>query len=99
MVEIAIKRFSKRLEYGKVLFEHQKHIDTMAKHLNKPKEMTCGECHLRDKYGDYSFDFQGSGNIKSSEELKNLYHMRCLNCHQTLSSQNKKNRTWNFILP
>lgn len=90
MVEIAHKEIFKRLEYGKVLFEHQKHIDTMAKHLNKPKEITCGECHLRDKYGDYSFDFQGSGNIKSSEELKNLYHMRCLNCHQTLSSQNKK---------
>lgn len=79
-----------KLEYGKVLFKHQNHIEAMAKIVVKPQEAVCSECHLKDKYRGYSFDFPININRKNPEELKNAYHRECLSCHQKLSAQGRK---------
>jgi len=87
-VEIAHKEVFGILQYGKVIFEHQKHVDSIAKIVNKPQELVCQECHLKDKYNDFVFSFQE--NIKNPEKLKNAYHSKCLICHQKISAQGKK---------
>lgn len=79
-----------KLEYGKVLFKHQLHVEAMAKILNRAQEKTCNECHFKDQYGEYSFDFTRANKEKNPEQLKNAYHSKCLSCHQKLSSQGKR---------
>ncbi|MCS7164010.1 MAG: hypothetical protein NZ845_03300 [Thermodesulfovibrio sp.] len=90
LVEIAHKEIFGTLNYGKVIFKHQRHIDAISKILNKPKDLTCKECHLRDENGEFVFYFQTTTNLKDPEQLKNLYHKECLKCHQMLTAQNKK---------
>ncbi len=82
-VEIAHKEVFGKLEYGKVIFEHQKHIDAL-------KGKSCEVCHMRDSFGDYNFTFPKGINRKNSEALKDAYHRECLRCHLELASEKKK---------
>ncbi|MCS7203673.1 MAG: hypothetical protein NZ809_04425 [Thermodesulfovibrio sp.] len=86
---IAHKEILGELEYGKVLFKHQNHIEALAKIFNKPEEAMCRECHLKDRYGNYLFDFLNI-NMSDSQKFKQTYHRECLSCHQKLSAQGQK---------
>jgi hypothetical protein len=90
VVTIANKEIFGRLQYGVVLFDHQKHVESISKNLKKSEEQTCHECHSKNKFGEFSFDFPKAVNRKNPEELKNAYHENCLRCHQTFSIENKK---------
>lgn len=90
IISIAHLEIFKELEYGKVLFKHQKHVEAMAKHLKKEEVQVCNECHKINNYGEYAFDFPVKKVGRSPEEVKNEYHRECLICHQKLSAQNKK---------
>ncbi|MCX7988207.1 MAG: hypothetical protein N2647_02035 [Thermodesulfovibrio sp.] len=89
-VTIAHEEIFGKLEYGKVIFKHQAHIEAMAKILNKSQELMCNECHRKNEFGDYSFDFPVNINSKNPDKIKNAYHSQCLSCHQKLSAQGKK---------
>ncbi len=84
-----MEKFGK-LEYGKVFFKHKLHVDSMSKILNKTPQTVCSECHFKNQYGEYSFDFIEDINKREAEEIKNLYHIKCLDCHNKLSAQKKK---------
>lgn len=88
--QIAHEEIFGKLEYGKVIFKHQKHILAMTKVKNKPEESVCIECHQRNEFGDFSFEFPKNLKIKTPEAIKNAYHSECLSCHQKLSSQRIK---------
>lgn len=79
-----------KLQYGKVLFKHQKHIEAMAKILKKSPETLCNECHQKDIFGNYSFNFAINIKSRNSDEVKTAYHSHCLDCHKKLSAQRKK---------
>ncbi len=86
LIEIAHQEIFGKLEYGKVIFKHQIHVEAMAKILGKTQETVCTECH-KEKEGTLSFDFVTG---KTSDEIKNSYHSKCLSCHQKLSAKNIK---------
>lgn len=90
IVVVAHKEVFKKLEYGKVLFKHQNHVQAISKILNRPEEKICGECHIEDKYGEYSFEFPTNIDRTDPEKLKNAYHRDCIRCHQRLSAEGKK---------
>ncbi len=90
IVSIAHVEKFRKLEYGRILFKHKLHVDSMAKILNKTPESVCSECHQKNQYGEYSFDFIEDLHKKEAEEIKNLYHAKCLDCHKNLSAQRKK---------
>ncbi|GAB5046414.1 sulfate respiration complex hexadecaheme cytochrome HmcA [Thermodesulfovibrio sp. TK110] len=90
IITIAHKEIFGRLEYGTVLFEHQRHVKALTKAFKKPDEMLCQECHVQDKFGDFSFEFPKNIDRKDSQLLKNAYHEQCLKCHQKLSFEKIK---------
>lgn len=73
-----------KLEYAPVLFNHFNHVKALEK-------QGCKICHPTDSEGKLRFVFPKEFlNIKDKEELKNLYHLRCIECHQKLKDQVKK---------
>jgi len=89
-ISIAHKEIFGRLEYGAVLFEHQRHVEALAKAIKKPQELTCQECHSQDKSGEFSFDFPKNLKSIDPKRVKNSYHEQCLRCHQKLSIEKIK---------
>lgn len=89
-ISIAHQEVFGSLDYGRVIFEHQKHIDSLSKVLKKSDSSICSECHSQNKYGDFIFDFPKDVNRKNPESLKNAYHKECLKCHQKLNIQKQK---------
>lgn len=81
-ISIAHVETFKRLEYGKVIFEHQKHVDALKR--------DCSLCHEKNQYGEFTFEFPKYADRKEPERLKNAYHEQCLSCHQKLSIEKKK---------
>lgn len=72
------------LEYSPVLFNHFNHIKALEKE-------GCNICHPLDLQGKLRFVFPKEFlNVKNREELKNLYHIRCTECHKKLKDQGKK---------
>ncbi|WP_353685596.1 cytochrome c3 family protein [Thermodesulfovibrio sp. 3462-1] len=88
--QLHIKKYFGRLEYGTVLFEHQKHVEALTKAFKKPDERICQDCHVQDKFGEFSFEFPKNIDRKDSSLLKNAYHEQCLRCHQKLSFEKIK---------
>lgn len=86
IVMIGHEEFFRKLEYGKVFFKHQKHVEAMAKIKGLKEEGVCTECH-REQLGELSFSFVEIRSLKTSDEIKNAYHGKCLICHQELSSK------------
>ncbi|MEJ5226439.1 sulfate respiration complex hexadecaheme cytochrome HmcA [Thermodesulfovibrio sp.] len=90
IIPIAHEEIFGKLEYGKVLFKHQKHIESIAAITNKSQQQTCIECHKKSNSDDYTFYFMAEEFKKNPEELKDIYHKECLRCHQKLSAEGKK---------
>lgn len=73
-----------KLEYAPVLFNHFKHVKALEKE-------GCNVCHPVDLQGKLRFVFPKEFlSVKNREELKNLYHLRCTECHKKLKDHGKK---------
>lgn len=73
-----------KLKYAPVYFNHLKHVKALEKE-------GCKVCHPVDLQGKLRFVFpEEILSVKNKEELKNLYHLRCTECHKKLKKQGKK---------
>jgi hypothetical protein len=63
-----------------VTFDHEKHTTVLG-------EGSCAECHLADDQGKLSFRFQRMEDPPDPDDLMNLYHDACGQCHQERSEE------------
>lgn len=76
-----------KLSLPAVTFLHDQHTKALA-----AAKMDCSSCHKppkEGKEGPFSFVFMDS-DAKSGEDLKNLYHEKCIGCHVEMRSTVKK---------
>jgi Class III cytochrome C family. len=76
-----------KLSLPAVTFLHDQHTKALA-----AAKMDCSSCHQppqEGKEGTFVFRFTGTDG-KQGEELKNLYHEKCMGCHADLRSVLKK---------
>ncbi len=74
-----------KLERPQVIFDHQKHVET----LNKEKQ-GCDTCHSLDEWKEFKFDFPKEVKKKDKESVMNAYHDECIECHKKRYKEDKK---------
>ncbi len=72
------------LERPQVIFEHQKHVETLKK-----DQQGCDACHPQDEWKEFVFDFPKELKKKDEESVMNAYHDECIDCHKKRYKENK----------
>jgi hypothetical protein len=79
------------LERPQVIFDHNKHIETLMKEEGLKEGEGCDTCHPVDKENNLLlFDFPKKGDRKDKDSVMHAYHDECINCHKDKLAENKK---------
>lgn len=79
------------LERPQVIFDHNKHIETLKEQEGWKEGEGCDTCHLVDKEKNLIlFDFLKKVEKKDEDSVMHAYHDECINCHKEKSQQKKK---------
>jgi hypothetical protein len=73
------------LERPQVIFDHQKHVDTLKK-----EQQGCDTCHPLDEWKKLLFDFPKELKKKDKTSVMNAYHDECIGCHKKRDKENKE---------
>jgi hypothetical protein len=73
------------LERPQVIFDHQKHVETLKK-----EQQGCDTCHPLDEWKKFIFDFPKEVKGKDKESVMNAYHDECIGCHKKRYKENKE---------
>ncbi|MEW6571404.1 MAG: sulfate respiration complex hexadecaheme cytochrome HmcA [Nitrospirota bacterium] len=73
------------LERPQVIFDHQKHVDTLKK-----EQQGCDTCHPQNEWKEFVFDFPKELKKKDEESVMNAYHDECIDCHRKRYKENKE---------
>ena len=74
-----------KLERPQVIFDHQKHVQTLKK-----EQQGCDVCHPLDEWKDFIFDFPKEVKRKDKESVMNAYHDECIGCHKKRYKEDKE---------
>lgn len=74
------------LERSGVVFNHSIHVERF-------KKEGCKECHPVTRLGNYLFDYLFNIENETKNEIKELYHKKCIGCHE------KEVKKINKVLP
>jgi hypothetical protein len=74
-----------KLERPQVIFDHQKHVETLKK-----EQQSCDACHPLDEWKEFIFDFPKKVKGKDKDSIMNAYHDECMGCHKKRYKEDKK---------
>lgn len=74
-----------KLERPQVIFDHQKHVETLKK-----EQQGCDTCHPLDEWKEFKFDFPKEVKGKDKESVMNAYHDECIECHKKRYKEDKE---------
>jgi hypothetical protein len=73
------------LERPQVIFNHQKHVETLKK-----EQQGCDTCHPLDEWKEFVFDFPKELKKKDKTAIMNAYHDECIECHKKRYKEDKE---------
>ena len=79
------------LQRPQVIFDHNKHVETLKKEGNLKEGEGCDTCHPVDKEKNLIlFAFPKKGDRKDKDSVMNAYHDECMGCHKEKAAEKKK---------